>query len=214
MNITSLFNKCAAFAKMVVSGHSVKENTNPLLKSLSDAKDFEDAVKIADDKLDKLGEGSARAVYKISDKLIIKVAINDRGIAQNLSEMSFDAQCDCLAKVHLADGKGKWLVMEFTKSINNDEFTKLVGHSLKTFSDALFYAFNNESDDFSKPRDYDTIKKLPLFQCLGKVIMSENSLIGDWSKLSSYGELNGKVLVRDYGFNKHSHKLYQSSSSS
>jgi hypothetical protein len=210
MNITSLFNKCAAFAKMAFSGHSVKKNKHPLLKSLSDAKDFEDAVEIADEQWEKLGEGSARAVYKLSDKLIIKIAINEKGISQNLSEMSFEAQCDCVAKVLLADGKGKWLIMQFTESVSDDQFTKLVGCSLKTFSNALFYAFNNESDDFTKPRDYDTIKKLPLFQCLGKVIMSENSLIGDWSKLSSYGELNGKILVRDYGFSKHVHDLHYS----
>lgn len=202
MDIVKLLRFSSQFNKLSSSKVKIKENNNPVLKSISEAKGFEEANKIAEKHWEKLGEGSARAVYKISDKLIIKVAINEKGVQQDIAEMSFDAKSDCLANVLLADSKGKWIIMPFTDNVNAETFKKVVGCTLNNFANSLFYAFNNESDDFKKPREYDNIKKLPFFQCLSKVIISENSLIGDWSKLSSYGLLNDKIVIRDFGLSK------------
>lgn len=202
MNITSLFNKCAAFAKMAFSGHSVKENTNPLLKSLSDAKDFEDAVEIAKEKFDYLGKGSARTVFKINDKLVLKMAHNEKGQSQNIAEMDPKAQRPCTNKILLADAKGKWIIVANNKTITEKRFKEIIGFGFESFINGLFYKFNNEDDSWKEPRDYENLQNNDLFKCIANLILDCDLQIGDLSKISSWCEVNNKVVLRDTGLTR------------
>jgi hypothetical protein len=212
-NIIHLKKAAKKFASDVKM--SLVENSDPFLKRLSDCgDDFDKMNEMADKEFEKLGEGSSRAAYRLSEDLIIKIAINVRGLAQNLQEMQRDIQTDCFNKVICADAHGKWLTMEWTDKLTDEEFKKITGFTFKMFGSCLSYCFDNETDD-PEPRDYDEIKKLPLFICLSQLIIDESLLIGDINKLSSFGIKNGKILLRDGGFSKQIfHNYYSSNGSS
>lgn len=204
---SNLFDKCSKYANEVSNTHLVT-NKDKILSELSSLKDFDDRIKLAEKHFKKLGTGSARVVFKISDDLILKIAYNDKGIAQNDIEGKLDLQTPCAANVVVADPKGKWLIMHFTENMNKEEFKKIIGVGFDAFVNCLFYTFNNESDAFPKPKDIEHIRKLPLFHCLSQMIIDGSLLIGDIDKPSSFGIKDNKVLIRDFGFNKDVFKEY------
>jgi len=210
--MNKLFEKCKLFMKRATELKvSLVENSDPILKQLSELKDFDDRVELAEKHWEKLGEGSSRTVFKISDDLIIKIAHNEKGLAQCKVEAEFDLQKPCVANVVVADPEGKWLIMKFTETMTKQDFKKIVGFGFETFMNALFYAYNNESDDWAEPKEYDKIKEHPLFKCLGEMVVDGSCLLGDFDKTSSFGIRDGKVYLRDWGFNKEVHdKFYQS----
>lgn len=192
---------------------SLVENNDPILKQLSELKDFDDRVKLAEEHWEKLGTGSARAVFKISDDLIIKLAINKAGVAQIKTEAQFDLQKPCVATVVVADPEGKWLISHFTEKMTKEDFKKITGIGFDNFCNCLFFAYNNESDNWVKePKNYDQIKNSQLFKCVGKLIVDGAILIGDLSKSSSWGIKSGKVYIRDWGLDKETYsKEYEDS---
>lgn len=200
----NLLERCAEFEKLAIS---VQENTDPVLKQLSDFQKFDERVEFAKKKWEKLGEGSSRTVFKINDHLIIKIAHNEKGLAQNYNEMEPDLQRSCATDTIVADPKGKWLITHYTDSITKEDFKKIIGFGFDSFVNSLSFSFNNE-EDITEPRDYDEIKKHPFFLCIGHMIINGNLLIGDLSKISSYGFRDGNVYLRDYGFTKDVHKKF------
>lgn len=214
MNPESLASCCEIFRKMATPILSLKKNSNPILEEISAAKNYDDRIAIAkDQKWKKLGEGSSRAVFQINEKTIIKIAINDKGIAQNLSEMRPECRGECVNPVLLADAKGKWLIARHAEKITKEIFKQHIGYGFDAFVNCLSYAFNNESDK-KKPKDYDGIKHTKLFSCLARLIIDNELLIGDLKKLNSYYLLDGNIVLGDAGFSRKIYDRYYSHSTS
>lgn len=194
---------------------SVVKNTDPSLKQLSELPDFDKRLDLAKTLWSKLGEGSARAVFQLNEKLVIKVAINDKGLAQNKLEAQPRLHTECTCPVVAADPNGKWIVFKSNNSITEKEFKELTGMSFTSYCSALWYKFDNNSDD-NPPKDYDEIEQNPFFQCVLQLILANDLLIGDLGrgKISSYGELDGKVVIRDYGMDREEWKEHYDDSSS
>lgn len=201
-----LFNRCKKFevlaGELSVAKVSKEENTDPVLKKLSELKNFDDRIKFAKKNWKLLGEGSSRTAFQINDDLIIKIAHNKKGLAQCLVEMDPKAQRECTNPVIVADPLGKWLVMKETKKLTKERFKEIVGFGFEPFMNALFFKFNNDSDKWKSPRDYEDIEKCPLFNCLAELIFETDQQVGDISKISSVRELDGKVVLVDYGLSR------------
>ena len=213
--ISNIFDAFEKMANSPTTQVSVVDNSEPLLKQLSDIKEFDDRIKFAEEHFKKLGEGSSRTAFQIDDSLILKVAHNEKGIAQNLVEMDPKLQRPCINKAEVADAAGKWIIFPSNDTITEKRFKEIVGFGFKPFMNALFYKFNNESDKWSPPRDYEEIEKNPLFMCLMETVLFCDLQLGDLDKCSSWGEVNGKVVLRDAGLNREVYKdYYQSDSSS
>lgn len=195
LKLTSLFLKLAGDPKI-----SVVENTNPVLKELSEIKDFDDRIEFAKEHWKLLGEGSARAAFDVNEKLVLKVAINEKGISQNHIEMDPGMQTPCTAKVYAADAGGRWILFQATKTITEKRFKELTGMGFGSYCKALWVKFDNNSDPHP-PNDFEEIENNPFFKCVCELVLKNNLLLGDLteSKISSYGEVDGEVKVRDFG---------------
>jgi len=205
----SLYQQCGKFQLLAESPKvSVEKNSNPTLQELSGIKDFEDRVAFAKKHWKFLGEGSSRTAFQVNDDLIIKVAHNDKGLAQNKVEMDPKAQRSCTNPIVVADAEGKWIVLKSTEPLKEKDFKKMVGFGFESFMNALFYKFNNESDQWSPPRDYEEIEKSPLFNCLSDLIFKTDQQIGDIDKISSWRELDGKPVLADYGLSRDVFRSY------
>lgn len=209
----SLLDKCSEYEK--TAGISVQKNTDTVLKELSELKSFDERIKFATKQWGKpLGEGSSRTAFQINDDLIIKIAHNDKGIAQNKVEMSPGVQRECVNCCLVADAQGRWIIFRDTEDLTEKKFKELVGFSFNTFMNSLFYSMNNESDRWSEPRDFNEIQKNSLFLCLANIIFKNQLLIGDLDKISSWGLLNGKPVIRDAGLDKETFNEYYKDNSS
>ena len=125
----------------------------------------------------QIGSGSSRKVFDLEDGYVIKVAKNRAGIAQNESEynISHDDNSGLFAKVIEVSNNFKFLIMEKADKIYH-------------ISEVL---------EYFKVRSKRQLLNLKEIQ---KIKRNYNLLSGDLKKKSSWGMVNGKPVIIDYGF--------------
>ncbi len=203
MSFKDLLNTCSFFEKRAQEiSISIIENDNPLLKELSSFKSFDDRVDFASDNFDKVGEGSSRIVFKFSDDKVIKIAKNEKGIAQNKEESKLELQTEITNRVLLADPSGKWIIEKFANKINKLKFEELTSLDFNDFSKTLHYKFNNDSSDWPKPKNYEDIIDSELFQQVMSLVACNDLQIGDITRIESWGEVDGLAVIMDYGLSR------------
>ena len=72
--------------------------------------------------------------------------------------------------------------------------------SFGSYCKALWIKFDNNGDP-EVPNDFEEIEENPFFKCVVELIVQNNLLVGDLteSKISSYGEVDSRVVIRDFG---------------
>lgn len=87
--------------------------------------------------LQLLGCGTARCAFKLSSKKVLKLARNEKGVAQNNTEVEIftdPASKPIIAQVFRAGRGYKWIVSELVRPITNDsEFQSLTGVKVEDF---------------------------------------------------------------------------------
>lgn len=89
----------------------------------------------AESKLEKLGEGSSREVYLLSNRHVLKMAIPKertaaRGVAQNEAEVEAytnPKMKPVLSKIYDADSRYLWIVSELVRPLDYREFFETIG---------------------------------------------------------------------------------------
>lgn len=205
MKFAGVFRKIAHFDS-TVKRMTVVKNSDPFLQKLTEEKDFKKRIEVAKEVFDVLGEGSSRMVFDLPDDRVLKIALNEKGIDQNLFESHPKMQTECTNKVLVADPEGKWLIVKKAKSLTEKRFKEMVGFTFDEFTDALFYKFNNESD-MKRPKKYEEIVEHPLYKCLLEMMVGSDDLqLGDVMRISSWGEVNDKPLLIDIGLSREIYK--------
>lgn len=189
-----------------------------------DIKEFESQpsyaakVRYADSKLEKLGKGSARTVYKIDDETVLKVAHNQKGIAQNYVESDWSMHS---YHGHLLpdlidhdDENNLWLVKQRANRIKKSEFKKMVGISFDEFGMALR---NRARELMGKSTifrldNYDEILEDEFFDDVMKLINDHDLEAGDMEQISNWGKLSDEEtpVLTDVGLNKTVYKEHYS----
>lgn len=179
---------------------------NPL--EFKTIKSFKGKIDYAKERLlGKLGAGSARAVFKIDDEKVLKVALNKKGIAQNEVESEgYKQNYDVLARVFDIDDDYMWLEMELAKKVTPKRFIELTGTNPMMLGQYMVYTLGksryNIPDDIKQSYgENEWIQDLMTFA--GDY---DYPVPGDFSKITSYGEVmrDGKptIVVIDFGFSK------------
>ena len=93
----------------------------------------EEGLYYAQKHLKKLGEGSGRRVFLLSNRFVLKIAMNEKGWAQNQAEVDIYTNPHTkpiVAKIYDFDPHYNWLVSELVRPIaNKKEFEKHFGVS-------------------------------------------------------------------------------------
>jgi hypothetical protein len=200
LNLTNLFHKLATGGPKI----SVVENTDPVLKELSEIKDFDERVEFAKEQKgwELLGTGSARAAFKMDEKRIIKIAINRAGHDQNLTEADPKKQSFSISNpIYAFAADGAWIIAANNESINVKEFKALTGMSFVSFGNAIKYKFDSETDK-RPPNDYEDIENNPVFKDTTELVLATDLLPGDICKISSWGKIGERVVLRDTGLDR------------
>jgi hypothetical protein len=132
-----------------------------------------------------IGSGSCREVFDLGNGYVVKVAKNIAGIAQNESEynISYYDKSGLFAKVIDASNNFNLLIMEKADKIYD-------------IFDVLRY-FNVRSK-----RELLNLKELQ------NIKRSYNLLLADLERKSSWGMIDGRPVIIDYGFTKEVRERY------
>ena len=195
-----------------------ESNSHPLaykeiFKQLSDAKTFIAAVRICDAHFQKLGSGSSRIVYKVLGNLVIKLAKNPAGIAQNRQESDGHLASYDIANFPLdSDPNDKWIFTRLAKKITPGKFFQLVGIKWPEYNIAL-RNWENENKGrghiyFQYPAMREKIDNNDFFQEVTSLAGDMGLSVGDLNKINSYGEVDGKIKIIDLGLTADIYKEY------
>ena len=188
----------------------IKEMAYPTSFNMRDFKNissYAGRMKYCEQHLTKLASGSGRVVYKIDDEKVLKLAKNQKGIAQNEVESQYYIQnYDIVARVFDADQNDTFLEMELARKCTKSEFRKIVGFSfdlIYPYLDNILgphrrYGRQSISDEDKTMLDEDEWMK-SLLELVGDYGMP----LGDVTRISSYGivKRDGQdaVVLVDFG---------------
>lgn len=126
-----------------------------------------------------IGSGSGREVFDLGNGYVIKVAKNKAGIAQNKSEYKISSydDSDLFAKVIQASDDFSLLIMQKANKISNILY--------------VFSYFNVKSKrELMRSKELQNIRR------------TYNLLLDDLSRKSSWGIINERPVIIDYGFTR------------
>jgi hypothetical protein len=185
-SLSSKLNKLAATALPQV------------LVELSKIETFTDRIAFAEKHLEHLSSGSARLIYKTADGQVLKLAKNDRGIAQNRVEADPKMTSKFINPTTKSDKDGIWKLSPYCDKITEKEFEKLTGVPFKDFAAAVDHGINDEK----KPNDFDKIAKSEIYKEIIRLNKTFKLLPGDMTRISSWGTDGKRPVLLDAGLTR------------
>jgi len=158
-------------------------------------------------KLEKLGTGSSRVVFRVNSGTVIKVAKNAKGIAQNDTEIDIGNGSSVTARVFDSDPEGGWLEMESAVKKNFATiFKAYTGYTFKDFGYALYYkAQEHKGRGMSETNKayFQKVFESEFFNEVMDLVGNYDMPTGDLARPSSWGwvERDGQKLpvLIDFG---------------
>ena len=187
-----------------------------LEKELDNAHSFAAIKRIMDSKSDVeyITSGSARAVYKLNDDKVLKIAKNAKGIAQNEAEADWGLKNYGVASEwYDVSEKGFWIESEYCKKCTVKDFREITGRSFKSFAELLNYNHYDRNGNRyytpTKPDDYDDSWDDDFVRCFYDYMGDFGVPVGDLTRLSSYGiNHKGDIVLVDTGLNQNVYDDY------
>lgn len=168
-----------------------------ILNNIEDLETYQARIKYAEDNLKHLSSGSSRLVYQASDKSIIKLAKNDKGIAQNKAEANPKMKSDFLNEIISSSKDGSWIQTHFLDKITEKEFEKLTKIPFEDFGEALTHGVKKSSG--SDPKGFEKISKSAIYKEMKRLCDKFHLLPGDIVRISSWGTKDKKPVLIDAG---------------
>lgn len=177
---------------------------------------FASQVRYATEKLRRMAQGSSRIIFEIDDKTVLKLAKNKKGIAQNEVERSLSNDYmvpkEIIAQVLESDENDRWIVMERAKKISTARFKILMGgislldfyHYIKIHTDNRFGRGFWELS----PEVEAELNESEFAQDIIEMTHNFNLETGDFRRPSSFGEIDGRLVITDYGLTQEVFKKY------
>jgi len=215
-------NKLLRFANMFYSlaaGEELPQDSSDLKVVLSNIEKLETynaRKKYAERNLEHLSSGSARIVYLTPDKTIVKLAKNDKGIAQNKAESNPKMKSSYLNKIISCAKNYAWCETHYLDKITEKDFEKMTGLDFEEFGDAIRYGLKEMSGntDKKKPKNFDEVSKSDIYKEMKDIGQKFKLLPGDMARISSWGTKDGKPILIDAGLTRDIFEEFYEDSSS
>lgn len=218
MNVNKLLRFATQFWSMAASEELPEnsDNLKAILSNLEKLETFAARKKYAEKNLEHLSSGSSRIVYLTKDHTIVKLAKNDKGIAQNEAEANPKMKGKFINKVLTCADNHAWIEVCFLEKITEKEFEKMAGIKFEDFGDAIRYGLRKISSnkDVDKPDNFDEVSKSDIYKELQEVGEKFKLLPGDIARISSWGEKDGHPVLIDAGLTRDIFDEYYEDSSS
>jgi hypothetical protein len=201
-------NKLLRFATIfysLASGEELPKDSKDLptiLKNISDLETYTARKNYAENNLEHLSSGSSRIVYLTNKKTIIKMAKNDKGIAQNKAEISASkVNSKYLNKALSHADNYSWIEVPFLEKITEKDFKEMTDIDFNDFSEAIRFSLKKISGntDTEKPENYDDVVKSSFFNDIVDIGKKLDLMPGDLARISSFGKKDGHPVLIDVG---------------
>lgn len=184
--------------------------TNFNIEHFKTLRTFKDRVRYCEENLQRISSGSSRIVYKIDNEKVLKLAKNEKGIAQDLVEIQWGNDYyfqSVLAHTFDSHHDGLWVEMELARKVGKNDFIKYFGFSV----DELGRYLRNweQVNKGQRPlfnMDPALKEKISLNENVSEIVDFMNAAdapAGDLGRLSSYGMVNRDghptIVLIDFG---------------
>lgn len=218
MDVKNLIKRANFFYALATS-EELPPNSKDLktiLKNLEGLENYNSRKEYAEKNLKHLSSGSSRIVYLTPEKTIIKMAKNDKGIAQNKAEANPKMKSKFLNEILGHAENYAWIETRYLDKITTKEFTEMTGLEFDDFGKAIRYGLKNVSGntDRTKPKNFDKVEKTEIYREMREIGDQFKLMPGDLARISSWGTRDGKPVLIDAGLTKGVFADYYESSSS
>ena len=137
-------NKLLRFSKMFYALATSEEipadskDLKTVLKNIETLETYYARKTYAEKNLEHLSSGSSRIVYLTPNKTIIKMAKNDKGIAQNKAEANPEMKASFLNKILSHATNYAWVETHYLDKITTKQFTEMTGLDFNDFGEGMF----------------------------------------------------------------------------
>ena len=181
---------------------------------------FNKRIKYCEQNLQRISSGTSRIVYKIDETKVLKLAKNEKGIAQNNTEINFseDYLWDMVvAKLFDYDEDGLWVEMELARKVTTSIWNNIVGIPIDIFRDGTRYMEQQKGSHktlyrLKEPERMEELYENDFTSTILDLIANYDVVSGDFGKLSTYGLVNrdGKdeIVIIDYGLTNEVYDSY------
>lgn len=174
------------------------------LKQLSAIKYFKGRLDFCKTNFQKIGSGSSRNAYIYDDKHVLKLAKNEKGLYQNRRESDYliaSHYSDIVAVTVDSDPDDKWIVSQIAKKITESRFKQLTKIDFIVFVNYIknFFNYSNRGLFHISDEDKEILKNNEYVVKVIDLAGNYNLLPADLAKISSYGEIDGRAVLIDYG---------------
>jgi hypothetical protein len=190
------------------------------LPEFLEIKSFAGKMRYAKEHLAGIGSGTGRAVFDIDGEKVLKLAKNQKGIAQNEAEAGAGYYRDThniVAIVFDSADNDEWLISEKGKKVNEKRIKELT--DIPSLNELYYYvrnfvsSNNGKGNTFSQePEIVELLNENEFAQELTEFIANYNQSPGDMNRPSTYGEVlrNGQptIVLTDYGLNDEVYDTY------
>jgi hypothetical protein len=162
MNLNEQLNRMKSFM-----GIEEDYPENFSLEEFKKLTSFKKRLEYCNKNLQRISSGSSRALYKIDEEKVLKLAMNQKGIAQNEQEIilsNYYDISDIVAHVFDKDDKNNtWLEMELARKLTLGDFKRITGFDFKDF-DATIHNYYLDAvlhrNDFRKEVDKEISQEM------------------------------------------------------
>lgn len=204
-----------------------KPTTSFSMNTLNSIDTISGRMRYVDKYFKKMSTGSSRMVYGFNKDVVLKLAWNRKGLAQNKFESSLYLNKNyrfILASVYKAHPKGYYNLQQKAKPLNKQVFKSIFGIPFYLYANYFNYLDIKKNGDAGYTEDEldyinnlmtsDGIKKVAgnwFFKKVYEFAKLTDLLLGDLADQESYGIVTGsdgknKIVLVDYGI---SNKVYQ-----
>jgi hypothetical protein len=206
MNTSALLRLSELFYVLASSEELPSDSTDlsTVLDNLEKLETYNARKKYAERNLEHLSSGSSRIVYLTPDKTIIKLAKNDKGIAQNKAESDPKMKSKFLNKIIKKADNFAWIETHYLEKITVKEFEKMTGIDFDDFGESIRYGLKKVSgnSDRKKPENFDEVEKSEIYKEMKEIGEKFKLMPGDLARISSWGTKDDQPVLIDAGLTK------------
>ena len=173
-----------------------------------------------------VGNGSSRMVFQMDDETVLKLAKNQKGIAQNMEEIRLgtDNYLDCFPRVMNGtdEDNGLWIICEYVLPAKAADFKKVLGVSfdvIKRFCydmamvDKHYCVDFHDNDMQMLYNEYeDNYEVIEMFDNIRELCYGYEQNVGDLMRIANWGfcmrDGEPTLVILDYGFSHDVQKKY------
>lgn len=206
MNVNKLLRFADLFYSLAAK-EELPENSKDLatiLKNIEKLETYNARKQYAENNLKHLSSGSSRIVYQTPSKTIVKLAKNDKGIAQNKAEANPKMKSKFLNEIIKHADNYSWIETHYLEKISPKEFKKMTDLDFEDFGQSIRYGLRNVSGniDKEKPKRFDEVSKTEIYKELKEIGNKFHLMPGDLARISSWGVKDKHPVLIDAGLTK------------